>query len=462
MHEAMHQSTKLAQSKTNTSFQSCFPIVLLYIIASLIRIFLSLYGDLLVQPPLKYSDIDYSVYNDAAQYIIKHESPYQRSTYRYTPLIALLCIPNILFYQSCTKLIFCCIDIITAYIIQLLITQYTHNHINQSKYVYCAVLFSLYNPLTITISSRGNCDTLIVWCCITLIYLLTCHTNNIIISDTRYVLSGIVYGVAIHLKIYPIIYLPCIMLYISDTHNRQSTYNKFNTIQYILRTIKQCLVSNTMYKLQFIVSACVTLFGLTYVFYNLYGIEFIYETYLYHMTRIDHRHNFSVWFYTQYLSFVSMDTSHTTNMYIYNIFQLSKSLFTNYITLTQITLIAFSSLYLYSNLSVCMFIITNLFVHNNKVITAQYYIWYIAYIPLFIHIILSNKRHRNYFLVSVLCWGSTELYWLYTGYQLEFMSQNVYSTMHIASLLFYCSNIGLCYVVIKMYQCYTLKEQHLT
>ncbi|KAL3787363.1 hypothetical protein HJC23_004388 [Cyclotella cryptica] len=137
---------------------------------------------------VRYTDIDYDVFTDAAEHVAQGRSPYERHTYRYTPfLAALLALPlknhrgkswaivSLVFSgKYFGKILFCIADAICGYIIALLRRRRRSIHAEQQTFTaaekrmtnlspdFVDALWWLYNPLPINICTRGSAESLVV------------------------------------------------------------------------------------------------------------------------------------------------------------------------------------------------------------------------------------------------------------------------------------------------------------
>lgn len=344
---------------------------------------------------VKYTDIDYQVFTDAARHVVQGESPYQRPTYRYTPLLAWILTPNIWLNANFGKLAFSIVDIING----LLIFGDVDARFG-SRAALTSMSLWLFNPITLVVSTRGNAETLI-----TLSVLLTLYFHR----RHAYLACGLALGLAVHLKIYPVIY--SIVLYFGAS--------SFTT------TFLQCFLPNWN-RVKLVTGSILVLAVANSFFYYLYGWPFVFETYLYHVTRQDVRHNFSPYFYLLYL--------HSE--------QPSAPLVSLLAFLPQALIVLILSWRYRSrdDLSWALFVLTFGFVTFNKVVTSQYFLWYLSLLPLCLPELEFSRKKSALLTVA---WLGTQAVWLFFAYLLEFRGLNVFIYVWMASLLFFATNIWI-------------------
>lgn len=214
----------------------------LFALGLLLRVVLFVYSIFQDSTPLKFTDIDYSVFSDAALLVSKGISPYKRSTYRYTPLLAFLNIPNHFLFSSFGKWIFAIGDLIAG----LLMTRLAEKSTGNIRYWILGVW--ILNPFVAVISMRGSAESVV--CLLILATLEAVRTNSKI--------SSILFGLSVHFKIFPIIYALPIWFNIPYRKNgpRLKYFWSWKRVGFGL------------------ISAGVFL-GLTAVFYMLYGFLFL-------------------------------------------------------------------------------------------------------------------------------------------------------------------------------------------
>ncbi|KAK9813803.1 hypothetical protein WJX73_010334 [Symbiochloris irregularis] len=152
-----------------------------------------------MRSPVAYTDIDYIVYSDAAAHIAQGRSPYERSTYRYSPFLAAVLLPNIFLHPAWGKALFCAADILIAWSIEGILLKLRASPAR----VRTALALSLFNPFTFSISTRGSADSLST-------LLVLSVLRSLVSGDIK--LAAIAFGAAVHCRIFPIIYTVPVLL----------------------------------------------------------------------------------------------------------------------------------------------------------------------------------------------------------------------------------------------------------
>jgi phosphatidylinositol glycan class M len=400
----------------------------------------------------RYTDVDYRVFSDAAEYVAAGQSPYERSTYRYPPIIAFFLVPNV-WFPSFGKIVFSLADI--GCCLELL---FCRSFLGEQVAIAMAWLWVVNLPC-INICTRGSADSLTNYL-VLLLTRLTVEATNV--EGTKTLLVGAMFGLLVYLRIYPIIYGPAILLHLLTRINDENRGKSSHDATW--RTF-QCTV-------KFVATATSVFYFLCSLSYYYYGEPYLQNALLYHLSREDHRHNFSVHYLGVYLS---KGTHHTYGELIMQYLQhgctalvqricgtaTADHVFTTIsdssvlavlapkliLFLPQLVLFAvIVRLYAPRNLPVCLLLQTMVFVAYNKVITAQYFTWYLCLLPLAAPTLRHIPLHVA--ALTAVFWVAALAYWLYQAYQLEFIGQDRFVAVWQASLLFHWANIAAIGVIV--------------
>ena len=365
----------------------------------LLRLALLLYG--MWQDGLgaavRYTDVDYDVFADAAAFVDQGLSPYERATYRYTPLLAWLMIPNV-YYDQWGKLLFAASDIVAGWLMIKLLRRW-------SLPVQWSAAW-LWNPMVAIISTRGNCEGLLGAMAIGIIYSL---------DKGAVIALSLITGLAVHFKIYPIIYVPTILLALSGGKLDFGIFNR--------RTVTFALTSAATFAI------------LSIGMFAVYRTDFVQHTFLYHVSRSDHRHNFSPYHLLLYMSL-----SPSTTVSMKGVISLAAFLPQLILTFVVIPL-AFRPRTSQAVVA-CFFAQTLAFVTFNKVVTSQYFLWYLVFLPLYLPQSPFLARPRLG-VAALAAWVLGQALWLYHAFRFEMKGESTMTGMWLSSLVFFLVNVAI-------------------
>ncbi|THW30080.1 hypothetical protein D6D23_00514 [Aureobasidium pullulans] len=364
---------------------------LIFSISILLRAVLLLWGEYQdAHSPLKYTDIDYLVFTDASRYVYHNQSPYLRDTYRYTPLLAWLLYPtawgNRWFCFG--KAVFAAGDIVTGYLIFDLLKK---QGMEKAKAMGFSCIWLL-NPMVANISTRGSSEGLVAVVVVAMLWAARCG-----------------------------------LFWWMDRRQAGSWDGRGGWLGGLINRKR----------VQLAMFSFVTFMGLNLLMVKLYGPEFIRHSYSYHLTRIDHRHNFSV--YNTLLHMKSALGS-SSGLGVESLAFLPQMF---------LSVVAIPLLLAKKDLASTMLAQTFAFVTFNKVCTSQYFLWYMVFLPFYLPNSSLLRRPKLGYTALAL-WVIGQALWLHQGYELEFLGHSTFVPgLWLASMAFFGINCWILGIVVS-------------
>ena len=398
---------------------------------------------------------------------------------RYTPLLAWLLVPNSIVHPAFGKALFCMADLAAAFLLHHLVKAKVHQlagkhasmpelhvkgslHRSKRSIPTLATAAWLFNPYTATISTRGNGDSLVVLMQLaTLALLPVAHSSTSsaqsphqehhdkhqpvtlasldvhaslrsgsqqrlrmpLLQRTGWIAAaGAVFGLLVHWRIFPVLYGPSLVVYFwaqagkqpppesdrPDTEIKRLSMQRVQMPGAHSAPLRIRLVQWLTDCATFGAAALLVFAGLGWLCYQLYGQAFLHEAFLYHASRQDPRHNFSPHFLFCYLHHFSGDDAAVPHWRQPGVLALP-------CMLAAILAVAVRA---HEQAELAMLLTTMAFVTFNKVVTAQYFVWYFGLLPLLLPELVQSWGAVQ--SAAAAAWLMAQLLWLGAGYLLEF------------------------------------------
>ena len=169
-------------------------------------------------------DVDYKVFLDASNY----PSPYDRHTYRYSPLLALLMSPSYYTHQCFGKIVIALFDAASIIFLYKLFESRKKDKKSNEKAAQIVSYFYCLNPVLIYLTVRGSCEgiTMALASAFWYFYIGGDCTGNMSpvekidkgISERqpcwiRRYISYAIFGLWVHFRVYPVIFVPMLIMH---------------------------------------------------------------------------------------------------------------------------------------------------------------------------------------------------------------------------------------------------------